>query len=124
MTRPDFAGDWQVIASTSRFFPVHAKVELRRKPPASFALEVRWEEEHVLPLFEKEFPEDPPGTFRGRFNHPRDPDEKLDISVTVSLGPLERKYLFGVVREPRRGVDPGGTGVWVAEEPPTPTSEE
>ncbi len=120
MNRPGFAGEWQVVASTSHLFPVRAKVEVTQKTlpgAASFALAVTWEK-HEIQLFEKDFPEDPPGTFRGGFKHPKDSDEELEISVTVSLGPLDRKYLFGVVREPGL-IDPGGTGFWVAEEPPT-----
>lgn len=128
MAKPDFPGDWKVIASTSRFFPVQATVVLERKPrdSSSFALTVVWETQEMQ-LFDEAFPEDPPGTFGGSFKHPKKPgsEELFEFSVTVSPGPEKKKkrYLFGVVSDPGQGIDSGGTGVWVAEEQQQPPED-
>ena len=113
---------WKVVASTSRFFPVESTVVLTRKSQdsTSFALEVDWVQHASLPLFDVTLPEEPPGTSRGDFFHPKAPTEQFDFSVTVSLGPKEKPYLFGVVSGPRQGIESGGTGVWVAEEQQPP----
>ena len=125
MTNPSFCEDWRIISSTSRFFPVHSIVKLIQgtQDRSHIDLAVQWEGGVSLVLLQdKDFPDDVPGTFEGSFDHPNKSQEEeleqFELSVTVCHGPKKKKtFLHGVLFTlPGRRIDPGATGVWVAEE--------
>lgn len=124
MTNPSFCEEWRIISSTSRFFPVHSIVRLvkRKQGRGRIDLAVEWEGGLSLVLLEdKAFPDDVPGTFEGSFGHHTQSkgEEQFELSVTVCHGPKKRKkkmFLCGVLLPLLAGIDPGATGVWVAEE--------
>lgn len=134
MTESTFPQEWTIRASTSRFFPVHSTVCLtpKRSGSASFDLAVNWEDQATLTLLTADFPTGTPGTFRGKYDHPKgkpEPDqEKFEIVVTVCPGNEKGgpRFLCGQLHRRGSGGDPGGTGVWVAEEKPPkePSPEE
>jgi hypothetical protein len=123
MTEFDYSEEWEIVSSTSRFFPVRSTVLLTPKEQpksARFAIAVNWVDHAELPLFEADFPGRIPGTFQGPFDHPKDGPKKqhFELGVTVNFGSDGKRYLFGVVFKPSFDDEPAG--VWVAEEKPPP----
>ncbi len=125
MSECNYSEKWEIISSTSRFFPVHSHVLLTPEQPKSahFKMSVNWAGHSDLPLHEADFPERMPGAFRIPFDHPKEDskEEHFELGVTVNFGPNGKRYLFGVVFKPT--FEDQGTGVWVAEEKPPPPGE-
>ena len=119
MTEPVLKGTWVIRSSTSRFFTVESAVVLAEAEPDSFTLDLIWEKQDPIKLIQRNFRKVDSGTAAGSFDHPRDPNEKLDLVVTFCPvpGPGGTKRLFGLLTSNSR-IEGGGTGVWVAEEPP------
>lgn len=127
MTEPVFTGTWEIRSSNSRFFPVGSAFVLRQKQPEpdGFELDVIWEKHAPIRLIERDFRKFDSGTVEGRFPHPKNPQETFQLVVTFCpvAGPGGKKRLFGLLTSSDR-IEGGGTGVWVAEEPPKEPPQE
>ncbi|HVR95541.1 MAG TPA: hypothetical protein VMW27_02935 [Thermoanaerobaculia bacterium] len=122
MTEPDFSGSWTIRSSTSRFFPTHSSLEIKRKRPraADFALAVTWENGTTLKVIEKGFSLEN-GALKGSFCHPKNKpkkdQEKFQLVVTWCPATFAdgKQRLFGLLLPAVGSFADEGTGVWVAE---------
>lgn len=128
MTRQDFPKKWNIAASSSPVFPPGSR--LRLEPGASssrFDLLLEEDGKPSKKLFDQELPEVTfPGaapSLRGDFD---DQDRPFLLIATLCPGRDDKapKLLCGQVHFRSGGIDPGGTGVWVAEEQPPKEDEE
>ena len=119
MTEPDVKGTWNILSSNSRFFPSGSDFVLTPKPgePDSFEVDVIWERHPPVKLVDRVRRLDS-STLEGSFCHPKNPGETFQVVLTFCSVPGfgGRKRLFGLLNSGR--IEGGGTGVWVAEEPP------
>jgi hypothetical protein len=103
----EFPSRLTVTASTSRFFPVAARVVIGAPKAGLVNLDVIWEDKHCLRLVQ-----DKPGA-------PPQLDCELTqgghhLLATLGKDPDGRQVLFGCVIS-RPSIASGATGVWVAE---------
>ncbi|HWM93061.1 MAG TPA: hypothetical protein VN493_20020 [Thermoanaerobaculia bacterium] len=123
MTKPVFPVQWKIAASSSPIFPVHSRLEIKPvKQSSRFDFVLKLDGQPPRKLFDRELPEVTiPGatpSVRGDFD---DEERPFLLVMTLCPGKDEKalRLLCGQVHEhPSGGADPGGTGVWVAEEQP------
>ena len=115
----DFKGAWTIVSGASRFFPSGSEVVLTPKDgePDSFEVDVIGELHPPVKLVERVSKLDC-STLEGTFFHPKNSQEAFQLVLTLCSVPGfgGRKRLVGLLNGGRG--DGGGTGVWVAEEPP------
>lgn len=115
---PDFPERSRIEASTSDLFPVDSHVRIEQIQPPRVRVLLERAGQAPKELFQAEIPEvTAPGTalaIRGGFEENGRP---FLLGITRCPGKETRVYLVGQVDE-KGGIDPGGTGVWVAEEQP------
>ena len=119
MAEPVLKGTWVIRSSTSRFFTAESVVVLAEAEPDSFTLDLIWEKHDPIKLIQRDFRKVDSGTVAGSFPHPKNSRETFQLVVTFCPvpGPGGKKRLFGLLTDDGR-IEGGGTGVWVAEEPP------
>lgn len=124
MTEPRvFPGQTTIIASTSDYFPLDSLIEVKpsQTEPTRVQLIVKRQGKEPEPLFEAELPKitlpEADKSLRGRFENLTS-HRMLDGIVTLCPGKASRVYLVGRVTAAEGRIEGGGTGVWVAEEPP------
>lgn len=130
MRKPGFPEKVKVDASTSPLFPVGSQVLFCRLEPGGSRARIFLKKEGQEPrfLFEKDLPDEPPpgkDLSVGDKISGENGNKQLQLLITVCPGrapELITKYLVGQVSDPS-DIDPGGTGVWVAEAGP-PLQEE
>lgn len=118
MTEPEFPLQAKILASSSELFPVDSVLHFERPSAARVKLVLKKEGHPPKDLFESDLVKPPPDEARS-IKGPLSDRHRLVVTICTGKKPdLLPRYIVGQVLEVKPGIEGGGTGVWVSEEPP------